>query len=84
MRDKQFKIIWLVYLLRKKIKFNFDFRSFLFSTLQCRVAIQFEYCFSNIGRYIDMYGYCMFSMGFDCCLEEILFQSFEGTELDWN
>jgi hypothetical protein len=77
-------MIWLVYLLRKKIKFNFDFRSFLFSTLHCRVAIQFEYCFSNIGLYIDIYGYCMLSMGFVCCLEEILFQSFEGTESDWN
>jgi hypothetical protein len=26
----------------------------------------------------------MLSMGFVCCLEEILFQSFEGTESDWN
>ena len=37
------------------------------------MAIQFEYCFSNIGLYIyiDIYGYGMLSMGFDCCLEEI-------------
>jgi uncharacterized membrane protein len=41
-----------------------------------------EKCFSNYGLYIDIYGYGMLSMGFDCCLEEILFQSFEGTELD--
>ena len=77
-------MIWLVYLLRNKIKFNFDFPFFLFSTWHSRVAIQIEYCFSIIGLYIDMYGYGMLSMGFDCCLEEILFQSFEGTELDWN
>jgi hypothetical protein len=38
--------------------------------------------FSIIGLYIDIYWYGMLSMGFDCCLEEILFQSFEGTELD--
>ena len=35
-----------------------------------------------ILAYIYIYGYGMLSMGFDCCLEEILFQSFEGTELD--
>ena len=57
-------MIWLVYLLRNKIKFNFDFPFFLFSTWHCRVAIQFEYCFSIIGLYIDMYGYGMLSMGF--------------------
>jgi hypothetical protein len=50
----------LVYLLRNKIKFNFDFPFFLFSTWHCRVAIQFEYCFSIIGQYIDIYGYGMF------------------------
>jgi len=38
------------------------------------VAIQFEYCFSIIGLYIDIYGYGMLSMGFDCCLEETLLQ----------
>ena len=31
---------------------------------------------------IDIYEYGMLTMGFDCCLEEISFQSFEGTELD--
>ena len=34
------------------------------STWHCRVAIQFEYCLSIIGLYIDMYGYGMLSMGF--------------------
>ena len=34
------------------------------STWHCRVAIQFEYCFSIIGLYIDIYGYGMLSMGF--------------------
>jgi hypothetical protein len=34
------------------------------STWHCRVAIQFEYCFSIIGQYIDIYGYGMLSMGF--------------------
>jgi hypothetical protein len=58
------KMIWLVYLLRNKIKFDFDFPFFLFSTWHCRVAIQFEYCFSIIGLYIDIYGYGMLSMGF--------------------
>ena len=57
-------MIWLVYLLRNKIKFNFDFPFFLFSTWHCRVAIQFEYCFSIIILYIDIYGYGMLSMGF--------------------
>ena len=57
-------MIWLVYLLRKKIKFNFDFQFFLFSTWHCRVAIQFEYCFSFIGLYIDIYGHGLLSMGF--------------------
>jgi hypothetical protein len=28
------------------------------------VAMQFEYCFSIIGLYIDIYGYGMLSMGF--------------------
>jgi hypothetical protein len=55
---------------RNKIKFIFDFPFFLFSTWHCRVAIQFEYCFPIIGLYIDIDGYCMLSMGFDCCLEE--------------
>ena len=58
------KMIWLVYLLRNKIKFDFDFPFFLFSTWHCRVAIQFEYCFSIIGLYKDIYGYGMLSMGF--------------------
>jgi hypothetical protein len=34
--------------------------------------MQFEYCFSIIYLYIDIYGYGMLSMGFDCCLEELL------------
>ena len=58
------KMIWLVYLLRNTIKFNFDFPFFLFSTWHCRVAMQFEYCFSIIGLYIDIYGYGMLSMAF--------------------
>jgi hypothetical protein len=58
------KMIWLVYLSRNKIKFNFDFPFFLFSTWHCRVAMQFEYCFSIIDLYIDIYGYGMLSMGF--------------------
>ena len=41
------------------------------------MTIQFEYFFSsNIGLDIDIYGYgtfCMLSMGFDCCLEEVCF-----------
>ena len=57
-------MIWLVYLLRNKIQFNFDFPFFLFSTWHCRVAVQFEYCFSIIGLSIDIYGYGMLSMGF--------------------
>jgi hypothetical protein len=57
-------MIWLVYSLRNKTKFNFDFRFFLISTWHCRVAMQFEYCFSVIGLYIDIYGYGMLSMGF--------------------
>ena len=57
-------MIRLVYLLRNKIKFNFDFSFCLFSTWHCRVAVQFEYCFSIIGLYIDIYGHGMLSMGF--------------------
>jgi hypothetical protein len=57
-------MIRLVYLLRNKIKFNFDFSFSLFSTWHCRVAVQFEYCFSIIGLYIDIYGHGMLSMGF--------------------
>ena len=39
------------------------------------MAIQFEYCFSNIGLCIDIYEYGMLSMGFDCCPEEPLIQN---------
>jgi hypothetical protein len=43
------------------------------------VAIQFEYCFPIIGLCIDTYEYGMLSMGFDCCLEEIvLYEIYRG------